>query len=77
MTRYTIYDIKKLTEANAPHFFTRDTLRYFGQTMRGFSVVRQYDGRIRISQPMRDRSGRVMGKTVRLFNPATNILDNE
>lgn len=34
----TIYQIKRATLANSPHYFTRDTMRYFGQTLKGFKV---------------------------------------
>jgi hypothetical protein len=74
-TPMTIYRIKELTEATAPHFFTRSTMKFFHQTMSGFSLKKQPDGRTRISQPMRDHSGRVVGETVRFFNPETNKLD--
>jgi hypothetical protein len=73
----TIYDIKRLTADASPEFFTRKTLNFFHQTMRGFSVVRQPDGRVRIAQPMRDRSGRVVGQTVRYFNPENNKLERD
>lgn len=75
--RLTIYDIKRLTAETAPYFFTRKTLRFFGQTMRSFSVKKCGD-RVRISAPMIDRfTGRVMGETVRFFNPENNKLENE
>ena len=74
----TIYEIKRRTEETAPYFFTPKTLRFFGQTMRSFSVRKQVDGRIRISAPMIDRfTRRKMGETVRYFNPETNQLDRE
>ena len=31
----TIYDIKRLTEDTAPHFFTRKTMRFFNQKFLG------------------------------------------
>ena len=67
--RLTIADIKQLTLATSPYFFSRETLRFFGQTMRSFSVVRQADGRTRISAPMR------YGRTVRFYNPVTHELE--
>ena len=36
--RYTIQEIRELSKETAPYFFTRDTLRFFGQTMSSFSV---------------------------------------
>jgi len=74
----TIHDIKRLSEDKAPYFFTRKTLQFFGQTMRSFSVMKQTDGRARISAPMIDRfTGKNVGTTVRYFNPKTNELDRD
>lgn len=73
----TIYDIKRLTTDTSPYFFISKTLKFFGQTMRSFSVIKQPDGRYYISAPMIDRfTGRIMGKTERYFNPTTNTLDH-
>lgn len=75
--RLTIYDIKYLTQETAPYFFVPKTLKFFGQTMRSFSVRKQADGRYLISAPMVDRfTGRYMGKTERYFNPITNELQH-
>ena len=51
-------------------------MRFFGQTMRSFSVRKQDDGRYKISAPMRNGSGETMGETVRYFNPVNNQLEN-
>lgn len=75
MKRLTIYDIKRLTADTAPHFFTRDTLKFFHQTMKDFSVSKCDDGRYYISAPMRDRSGKRVGTTERFFNPINNKLE--
>lgn len=73
----TIYDIKYRTQETAPYFFVPKTLKFFGQTMRSFSVKKQADGRYYISAPMIDRfTGRNMGKTERWFNPITNELQH-
>jgi len=73
--RLTIYDIARLTESTSPHFFTRKTLKFFHQTMGKFSMKKQKDGRIYISQPMTDHNGRKVGLTERYFNPVTNELE--
>lgn len=73
--RLTIYDIKRLTAETSPYFFSRDTMRFFHQTLRSYSVTKQADGRYRIAADMRDSNGRHMGVTERFFNPATNTLD--
>ena len=73
----TIYDIKYRTQETAPYFFTAKTLKFFGQTMRSFSVRKQADGRYLISAPMVDRfTGRNMGTTQKYFNPITNELQH-
>lgn len=74
-SRITIYDIKRLTQGTSPYFFVPKTLKFFGQTMRSFSIKKQIDGRYLITAPMIDRfTGRNMGETKRYFNPATNEL---
>ena len=72
----TIHDIKALSHDDAPHFFSRRTLRFFGQTMRSFSVRKQPDGRYRIAAPIR-HDGRIVSHTVRDFDPETNPLNLE
>jgi hypothetical protein len=42
-----------------------------------FKTKKQPNGRIFISAPMRDHTGRIVGYTERYFNPVTNKLDNE
>lgn len=70
----TIYDIKQATLETAPYFFTRDTLKFFGHTLKSFSVHRMNDGRFCVSAPIR-QSGRPAGQTVRFYNPANNKLE--
>lgn len=82
MPRMTIYRIKELTAETNPHYFTHDTLRFFGQTLRMFTVTKQSDGRYKISAPSfwADRATgqpRLMGHSVRYFNPETNELEGE
>lgn len=78
----TIYEIKRRTEATAPHFFTREALKFFGQTMRDFKVRKQKDGKFMISAPIRQRTRfttgpifATIGHTRRIFNPETNELE--
>jgi len=70
----TISEVKRRTETTVPYFFSRDTLRFFGQTMRDFSLRKQGDGRYRVSAPIR-YDGKIVGETVRYFNPDTNELE--
>lgn len=72
----TIQQIKQETQETAPYFFERSTMRFLGQTMRSFKVYKQEDGRYKITAPMKDRNtGRIMGETLRYFNPITKKLD--
>lgn len=41
----TIYDIKRLTADTAPHFFDRDSMRFFNQTLKDFHVSKRPDGK--------------------------------
>tara|TARA_R100001039_G_scaffold10623_1_gene5455 strand:+ start:58837 stop:59067 length:231 start_codon:yes stop_codon:yes gene_type:complete len=74
----TIYDIKRLSSETSPHFFTRKSLKFFGQTMKDFKVYKQSDGRYMITAPMKNthRNNKVIGQTVRYFNPKNNKLEN-
>jgi hypothetical protein len=71
----TIYDIKRLTAETSPYFFNRSNMRFFGQTMRSFKVYKQSDGRYKITAPMRNSRGEIMGETLRYFNPTNNKLE--
>ena len=71
----TIYEIKRLTAITAPYFFTRNTLKFFGQTLKDFRVYKQTNGTYLITAPMFDRSGRNVGTTERIFNPLTNKME--
>jgi len=66
----TIYDIKRLTEDTAPHFFTRKTMRFFNQKLSDFSVTRYGNDKFLIS------AKRPYGSTERIFNPFTNELEH-
>lgn len=66
----TIYDIKRLTEETAPHFFTRKTMKFFNQKLSDFSVTRYGNDKFLIS------AIRPHGKTERIFNPFTNELEH-
>lgn len=72
----TIQEIKERTIKTEPYFFSRETMKFFNQTMNGFTIE-EVEGRYRISQAIRDSKGQYMGETVRYFNPDTNRLDRE
>ena len=75
----TIYEIKRLTKETAPYFFSRDTMRFFGQTLKSFRIKKQADGRYRISASSRVGSFspdlRWNNDTVRFYNPENNELE--
>jgi len=75
--KYSIYEIKRLSAETNPHFFDRDTMKFFGQRMSSFYCELIEDGRTKISAPMRDRDGRKIGMSVRYFNPKNNELELE
>jgi hypothetical protein len=42
----TIYDIKYDTQGKSPYFFSRKSMRFFGQTLKDFRVIKSPSGRI-------------------------------
>ena len=72
--RLTIYDIKYLLSESNPHFFSRETMKFFGQTMKDFKAYKQEDGRYFITAPRRI-DGKTNGRTEMYFNPKTNSLE--
>lgn len=75
--RWTLAAIKAANEKAGRYFFSRDTMRFFGDTMASFRV-RCFDGKVYIQRvkPMRDRDGRNMGGTgdLREFDPITGEI---
>lgn len=63
----TIYDIKYRTLENQFHFFDRDTLKFFGQTMKDFRVKKSPTGRIFILATMYYDTNYAAGYTFREF----------
>ena len=72
--RLTIYDIKYT--CNDTYFFDRGSLKFFGQTMKSFSVRKINATQYRISAPMY-AGKRYCGQTVRIFNTETKQLERE
>lgn len=70
----TIHEIKRRTAQTSPYYFSRKTMKFFGQTLKSFSVRKQPDGRYLISAPMLD-NGRKVGTSERYFNPINNELE--
>ena len=80
----TIYEIKRRLEDSAPQFFSRETLKFFGQTMKDFRVYKQEDGRFLFTAPIKERCRAfgsevwaTIGHTRKVFNPETNRIERE
>ena len=67
----TIYDIKRLTKESQPYFFSRKTLKLFGQTLRDFKVTKINETQYRIIAPLL-LNGKRIGDTVRIFDTTVN-----
>lgn len=71
MNKPTIYDIKAATQAESPFYFDLKTLKFFGQTLKSFTVAKSPKGNIYIYAPSyssnRDGSRRFMGYSFRQF----------
>jgi len=70
----TIYKIKELTKETAPYFFDRKTMKFFGQTLKDFTVKKQKDGRYLITAPS-GNNWEYNHETIRYFNPKNNKLE--
>ena len=71
----TIYQIKAaLATSSTPYFFNTKALKFFGQTLKSFSVHKAGE-RFFISAPIVDTRGRKVGCTERFYNPVTNELE--
>ena len=80
----TIYEIKRRLEDTAPQYFSRESMKFFGQTMKDFRVYKQEDGKFLFTAPIRSRCRAfgsevwaTIGQTRRIFNPETNMLERE
>ena len=62
----TIYDIKYDTLDKSPYFFSPKTLKFFGQTMKDFSVRKSPTGKVFILAPSY-WCGKLMGYTFREY----------
>lgn len=69
MQKPTITNIKQ-SGVLGEHFFSRDTLRFFGQTMSSFKTDwhDKDQGIVRVYAPMRDHTGQRMGTTERFVD---------
>jgi hypothetical protein len=69
MKKPTIYEIKQ-SGVLGHHFFSRDTLRFFGQTMSSFKTDwhNKDQGILRLYTTRRDSHGQKMGITERFID---------
>lgn len=72
MKKPTIYDIKYAVQGKS-NYFDRKALKFFGQTMKDYSVTQTKDGRIFISAPIY-LNKKVIGYSEREFIKETNEL---
>ena len=53
----------------------KNALKFFGQTMQSFKIHKIDAEHYEITAPMKDKDGRNMGTTRRVFNAITNELE--
>jgi hypothetical protein len=70
----SISDIEYAVRETSPYFFSKATLKFFGQTKSSFKVYNEENGKYLISAPMKV-NGRIIGYTQRHYNPATKKLE--
>lgn len=70
----TIYEVKQRTKLTSPYFFSRQTLKFFRQTLKDFKVRKMADGKYMVTADWKDSRGKIGGETVRYFDPETNRL---
>ena len=58
-------------DAHSPYYFSKNTLKFFGQTITGFKLKRMEDGRIRMTQKTKHGT-----ESVRFFNPQNDKLEH-
>lgn len=63
----TITEIKRKTLKKSPYYFSKKTLKHFGQTQSSFKVVKSKSGKIFIYAPLKDSRGVKMGFTISEF----------
>jgi len=73
MKKPTIYQIKRRTSETAPYFFSRQTMRFWGQTLKDFKVYKTETPHLFLIEA----KSRANFKTRRIFNALNNTLENE
>ena len=71
-----IYQIKSTVLEVTPdnHFFDKDALALFHQTMKDFKVTKRSDGAYAVVAPIRNNDGVTCGHTRRIYSPKSGEL---
>jgi hypothetical protein len=69
----TIYEIKEQTKKTAPHFFSRETMKFFNQRLKDFKVKKLNETQYLIYAPSYWDS-KLMGNTMRIYDTITKEL---
>jgi hypothetical protein len=70
---WTLADVKAANDVAGLYFFSRDTMRFFGDTMRSFAL--EFDGpAIYVRRVKRSGKGDLPAGALRLFDPATGEI---
>lgn len=75
--RWTLAEIKAANERAGFYFFSRQTMKFFGDTMRSFAV-RHIDGKVyiqRVRRPKNAPQGYQWAGELREFHPDTGDID--
>ena len=67
MRKPSINQIEQAIKGKLPYYFSRDTLKFFGQKKSSFKVWKNKSGTIYIYAPMYDNLGSFMGYTLAEF----------
>lgn len=70
----TIYEIKRKVEEKGSFYFSRGSMKFFNQKLKDFKVKKEGE-KFKISAPMKDWNGKIVGHSEALFNPKTNELE--
>jgi len=64
----TIYEIKRRSQAKKPHYFSRNTMKFFEQTLKDFRVYKLKNDMYQF------RAKRPYGETIAYFDAITNDI---
>lgn len=67
----TIYEIKRRSQEKKPYYFSRDTMKFFGQTLKDFKVYKLTNNIYEF------RANRPYGETRAYFDAITNDINTD